>query len=155
MEVVVEKAPWGALALVMVMGTLPVFVIWKDLVADVPTGTSPKLSELGICRCAAPATAVPVTVTVTAPRLLATVSESATGAAAVGLKTRDTAIDERGWIDCPTTGVVAGSTVTSALTGKVTPVTLTAVVPVLTMLTVARLTVFVGTSVNRTAAGVA
>ncbi len=43
----------------------------------------------------------------------------------MGLKAKDTAIDASGWIVCPTTGIVAGSTLSSALTGKVTPVTLT------------------------------
>ena len=72
MGAVVEKTPCGAFALVMVIGMFPVFLIVKSAVADVPTGTSPKSSEAGICRCAVPETAVAATGTVTEPRSLAT-----------------------------------------------------------------------------------
>src|SRR6476620_3828811 len=155
MGVVVEKTPNGAFALVIVMGTLPVLVIWNALVAEVPTGTSPKSRVRGICRCAAPETAVAVTCTVTDPRSLVTTSVSVTGLVDVGLNVMDTATDARGWMVCPTDGTVAGSARSCALAGSVTPVILATVVPVLTMLTVCRLIVFVGTSVNCTVGGVA
>jgi hypothetical protein len=78
--VAVEKAPAGALALVMTSGTVPVLVTSNVLVARAPTLTCPKSSVVGvIVSVGVPVTATPRSGTTTVPASPVTVSDPLSG----------------------------------------------------------------------------
>ncbi len=84
--VVLVKSLLGALALVTVTGTLPVLVMSKLAVAELPTATLPKERVGGLnVRWPAPAVAVPVIGMVSVPEVLVTVIEELSVPAAVGV----------------------------------------------------------------------